>query len=137
VALLIVTVFVVGMVFLVRAGREDRRRRREAAKTVLFAVDADGVRRQLADGRTEGVRWEEIQEVRVVTLPSGPWSDRVRIVLDGGGERGCIVPWEVAEDGDLPASLHRLRGFDLQRFFAAVEAERPGNEVLWQRPRST
>jgi hypothetical protein len=135
--LLIVTVFVVGMVLLLRAGREDRRRRREAAETVLFAVDANGVRRQLADGRTEGVEWHEIEEVRVVTLPSGPWTDRVRIVLDGGGERGCIVPWEVAEDGGLPASLHRLRGFDLQRFFAAVEAGRPGNEVLWRRPQST
>src|SRR3954451_12616436 len=135
--LLIVVAFVIGMALLLRAGREDRRRRRAAAETVLFDVDGDGVRRELADGRREGVRWEEVVEVRVVTLPDGPWGDRVRIVLDGGGERGCIVPWQVAEDGGLPAGLHRLRGFDHQRFFAVVEAGKPGSEVLWRRPQST
>jgi hypothetical protein len=135
--LLIVLALVMVMALLLRAGREDRRRRRAAAATVAFEVDASGVRRELADGRREEVRWDEVGEVRVVTLPRGPWGERVRIVLDGGGERGCIVPWDVAEEGGLPSGLHRLRGFDLQRFFAAVEAARPGQVVLWRRQQST
>jgi hypothetical protein len=137
VALLIVLVFVLGMALLLRAGREDRKRRRAAAATVSFEADARGVRRELADGRREEVRWDEVGEVRVITLPRGPWGERVRIVLDGGGERGCIVPWDVAEDGGLPKEIHRLRGFDLQRLFAAVEGSKPGNEVLWRRQQST
>jgi hypothetical protein len=136
-ALLVVIVFIAGMALLLRAGREDRRRRRAAAATVAFDVDRNGVRRELADGRQEEVRWDEVQEVRVITLPRGPWGERVRIVLDGGGERGCIVPWDVAEDGGLPKEIHRLKGFDLQRLFAAVEVGKPGNEVLWRRPQST
>jgi hypothetical protein len=137
VALVLVLVFVLGMALLLRAGREDRRRRRAAAATVAFEVDAKGVRRELADGRREEVRWDEVGEVRAITLPKGPWGERVRIVLDGGGERGCIVPWDVAEDGGLPKEIHRLPGFELQRLFAAVEVGKPGNEVLWRRPQST
>ena len=135
--LLIVIVFVMGMALLLRAGREDRKRRRAAAATVAFEVDARGVRRELADGRREEVRWEEVGEVRVITLPRGPWGERVRIVLDGGGERGCIVPWDIAEEGGLANGLYHLRGFDLQRLFTAVEGGKPGNEVLWRRQQST
>jgi hypothetical protein len=137
VELVIAAAFVIGMAMLLRAGREDRKRRRAAAVTVAFEVDARGVRRELADGRREEVHWDEVGEVRVVRLPRGPWGERVRIVLDGGGERGCIVPWDVAEEGGLANGLYQLRGFDLQRLFAAVEGGRPGNEVLWRRQQST
>ena len=86
----------------IRRGREARQ---AAAATVKLEVDRWGVKRWLADGRYEEVSWDELREVRVITLPKGPWDDRLRFVLDGGGERGCIVPLEVAEDSDLLASL--------------------------------
>ena len=113
--------------------RRARAARRAAAATVNLEVDDWGVKRWLADGRYEEVSWAELREVRLITLPKGPWDDRMRLVLDGGGERGCIVPLEVAEDSDLVASLGALSGFDLRGLAAALENTRTGNQVLWAR----
>jgi hypothetical protein len=100
---------------------------------VNFAVDSWGVKRWLADGRYEEVSWAELREVRMITLPKGPWDDRVRFVLDGGGERGCIVPLDVAEGSDLIASFGTLSGFDHRLLAESLENTRTGNRVLWAR----
>jgi hypothetical protein len=120
------------VVFVARA-RAQRAARREAAATTKLEVDSWGVKRWLADGRYEEVSWEELLEVRIVTLPKGPWGDRVRFVLDGGGERGCIVRLETAEDSGLLASLGALPAFDHRRLAELLEHPRTGNAVLWAR----
>jgi hypothetical protein len=113
--------------------RRARETRRAAAATVRLEVDRWGVKRWLADGRYEEVSWDELREVRVITLPKGPWDDRVRFVLDGGGERGCIISSEAAEDSGLIASLGALPGFDNRLLADAFENTRTGNQVLWAR----
>src|SRR4051812_22716181 len=113
--------------------RRSRDARMAAAATVRLEVDGWGVKRWLADGRYEEVSWDEVQEVRFITLPKGPWTDRVRIVLDGGGERGCIVPLETAEQTTLVESIGGLPGFDHRRLAEALESTRTGTQVLWTR----
>src|SRR5438067_11027000 len=119
-------------VLLVRA-RHERAARRAAATTTKLEADEWGVRRWLADGRYEEVSWDELQEVRALTLPKGPWGSRVRLVYDGGGERGCIVPIDVAEDFGALAALTQLSGFDHRRLVEVLEEERTGQVVLWAR----
>ncbi|MEY2422920.1 MAG: hypothetical protein QOI95_2987 [Acidimicrobiaceae bacterium] len=113
--------------------RRARDARQAAAATVKLEVDSWGVKRWMADGRYEEVAWDELREVRVITLPRGPWDDRTRFVLDGGGERGCIVPLLAAESSDLIASLGALSGFDHRRLAEALDETRTGNRVLWAR----
>jgi hypothetical protein len=129
-------VFVLSVVlfaYVIARLRRARDARLAAAATSKLEVDRWGVRRWLADGRYEEVSWDELREVRVITLPRGPWEDRTRFVLDGGGERGCIVSLAVAENSDLLASLGALSGFDHRRLAEALEETRPGNELLWAR----
>jgi hypothetical protein len=113
--------------------RRARETRQAAAATVNLEVDSWGVKRWLADGRYEEVSWAEMREVRVITLPKGPWDDRVRFVLDGGGERGCIIPFDVAEGTDLLASLSALPGFDHRGLAEALDTTRSGNQLVWCR----
>jgi hypothetical protein len=133
VGLLLFNVAISVFVVLVVRARRERAARRAAAATVGCQADEWGLRRWLADGRYEEVAWDELQEVRAVTLPKGPWDTRVRLVFDGGGERGCIVPIEVAEDYGVLAALGRLAGFDHRRLAEVLEEERTGQEVLWAR----
>ena len=124
---------VVLFAFLVANARRQRASRQAAAATVRLEVDGWGVKRWLADGRYEEVSWAELQEVRAVTLPKGPWDSRIRFVLDGGGERGCIVPIDVAEDNGLVAALAGLKGFDNRSLAEVLDHERTGSRVLWAR----
>jgi hypothetical protein len=113
--------------------RRGREARQAAAATVRLEVDGWGVKRWLADGRFEEVAWSELEEVRMVTLPKGPWDDRVRFVLDGGGERGCIVPLDATEGSDFISSLSALSGFDHRGLAEALENPKTGNQLLWAR----
>jgi hypothetical protein len=130
-AFLLLFVFVMGFAALMAVGRRERARRRAAADTVSFVVDDWGVKRDLADGRHEEVSWGELKEVRATTLPKGPWGDRVRVILDGGGERGCIVPYERAYDSGLVTKLTALPGFDHRALGDVLDKPKVGTVVLW------
>jgi hypothetical protein len=119
-------------VLLVRASRE-RKARRERARTVRIEVDGWGVKRWLADGRYEEVGWDELEEVRAITLPKGPWESRLRFVLDGGGERGCIVDVDNAEGSGLISRIAGLPGFDHRLLSEVLDTDRTGTQVLWAR----
>src|SRR4051794_11977828 len=126
-----------GFAALIAVARHQRADRRAAAATVSFAVDDWGVRRRLADGRYEEVGWDELLEVRATTLPRGPWDGRVRFILDGGGERGCIVAYDTADQGGLVPALAALPGFDHRLLAEVLDKPKTGTVVLWQRAPST
>src|SRR3954453_24076636 len=119
-------------VLLVRARRE-RIPRRERARTVGLDVDGWGVKRWLADGRDEEVGWDELDGVRAIPLPRGPWESRLVFVLDGGGERGCIVDVDNAEGSGLVSRLAGLPRFDHPRLAEVLDTEKTGTEILWTR----
>jgi hypothetical protein len=121
-----------GFALLMAVGRRERAHRRAAAETVALVVDDWGVKRDLADGRHEEVSWTELQEVRATTLPKGPWGERVRLILDGGGERGCIVSYERAYDGGLVTKLTALPGFDHRALGDVLDKPKTGTIVLWE-----
>jgi hypothetical protein len=131
VAVVVVLLAVILFAFAIAHRRRTADARRAAAATVNLEVDGWGVKRWLADGRYEEVSWAELEEVRLITLPKGPWGERLRLVLDGGGERGCIIPFDVAESTDLLARLTALSGFDHRGMAQALESTRTGSEVLW------
>jgi hypothetical protein len=122
-----------GVAALIAVARHQRADRRAAAATVSFIVDDWGVRRSLADGRYEEVSWDELQEVRATTLPRGPWDERLRFILDGGGERGCIVAYDVADQGGLVPAMGALPGFDHRQLAEVLGKPKTGTVVLWQR----
>jgi hypothetical protein len=116
------------------ARRNERRRRDAAAATVRLEVDAEGVVRELADGRVEGVHWAEIQEVEVLTTSVGVHrEDGVVLVLAGDGERGCLVPSQLAVEHGVYERLHALPGFDTRRLVDAMEKPPPSRTTCWRR----
>jgi hypothetical protein len=136
-ASIFVLILVGGFIALLRNAKKQRQRRAEASATVRFVVDDTGVERELADGRAEAVTWDELKEVKLLVLPKGPWESRVRFVLDGGGLRGCIVPFDVAEEGGLLGRLGGLPGFDHRGLAQGLADEQTGSRILWTRSAST
>jgi hypothetical protein len=114
--------------------RNDRKRREANATTVGVEVDDEGVARTLADGRREEVRWDELVEVEVFTTEIGVHrEDGVVLVLAGEGERGCLVPSQLAVRHGVIQRLHELPGFDGRRLVAAMERPAPSRTTCWER----
>jgi len=127
-----------GVTALVAAGfavtRNERRRRDAAAATVELHADPDKVSRTMADGRYEEVRWSEVVEVEVITTAVGPHrEDGVVVVIAGPGERGCLVPSQLAVEHGVIELLHTLPGFDSRRLVAAMERPPPARTTCWER----
>ena len=112
--------------------RSNTANRLAAAATLSLEVDDRGVRRMLADGRTEEIAWYEIEEVEVITTDVGVHKeDGAVLVLGAGPTRGCLVPSGRSED--VIARLHLLPGFDTRRLAAAMEQPPPSRTSVWTR----
>jgi hypothetical protein len=103
--------------------RNQRLRSETRSSTTELVVDAEGVRRTLADGRREEVRWDEVTQVDAFTTRVGPHkASGGAVVLFGDAERGCIVPLDQVSECGLLSHISRLPGFDLQVLIQAVQA---------------
>lgn len=127
-----------GVTALIAAGfavkRNERLRRDAASATVELHADADRITRTLADGRYEEVAWSEVVEVEVLTTTVGPHrEDGVVLVIAGPGERGCLVPSQLAVEHGVIELLHSLPGFDSRRLVTAMEAPPPARTTCWER----
>ncbi|MEL7206811.1 MAG: hypothetical protein AAGK32_01015 [Actinomycetota bacterium] len=123
---MIVLAMVVAVVVAVR--RNQRRLRALDAATVELTFDDTGVRRGLADGRTETVTWSDLREVEVLCGPSTP-----KLALIGTDGAGCLVGVDEAADVGLLERLHRLPGFDARALAVALEADPPHQATCWSR----
>jgi hypothetical protein len=75
------------------------------------SFDDERIVRTLPDGTQEWVRWDDLQEVSILTTDEGPFIDDVFWILSGSAT-GCAIPSEC--DGWTPCS----RGF--RRFRAST-----------------
>jgi hypothetical protein len=98
--------------------------------TVRF--DENCVTRELDDGRTEIIRWEDLQEVRIVTTDEGPFCDDVYWVLTGDSS-ALVLPSESVGMDNLLARLQVLAGFDNQAVIDAMGSVDNAQFVCWLR----
>lgn len=133
-ALLVLVLLVVPIAAVTAWYRVRRDQRYGRAGTVEVRVDEFGVRRLLADGRTEEVDWTEVSEVSVFTADRGPYAAAGgAVVLFGDATRGCVVPFDWLETSGLAAALGRLPGFEARRLAEAMESRTHRPVTCWER----
>ncbi len=76
----------------------------------------------------------ELTEVAVLTTDVGVHKeDGVVLVLYGEGERGCLVPSQLAVQHGVIGRLHELPGFDGRRLVEAMERPPMARTTCWRR----
>jgi hypothetical protein len=133
-AAIVVGLAIIGLMVVLASSRRAPRLARPRARTVELTIDGDGVRRQLADGRTEAARWESLVEVELIRTPVTTADGANEfVVLSEDEEHGCLVPLRVGWDEPLLVELSRLPGFDVRAFDAEVVTPKRGRVVVWRR----
>jgi hypothetical protein len=99
-----------------------------------ITVDDRGVRRILADGQTEEVRWADLTEVSVVTTDEGPFAEDVFFVLVGVDGTGCLVPQGAPESAALLERIQELPGFNNEVFIQAMASSQNARFLCWRKP---
>ena len=99
-----------------------------------IVIDDAGVRRTLADGSAEAIRWDDLGAVEVLTTSEGPWAEDVFFVLASRDrESGCVVPQAETDDAFL-ARLQALDGFDNDALIEAMGSTSEATFHLWPPP---
>jgi len=100
-----------------------KRKLRERSETnrtrdrVVF--DEEGVMRTMANGQVEGVRWDDLVRVEIMTTDQGPFVDDVFWLLSAE-DHGCAVPSESEGMLALLERLQELPGFDDEAVIRAM-----------------
>jgi hypothetical protein len=130
----VLIILALGIVVFFAVARNQGKRAALRSETVTLDVDEFGVRREMADGRTEGVDWTDITEVEVLTAATGPYRTSGGVViLAGDEEHGCLVPLDRVGDSGLLEGLIRLPGFNVTLFTDALQKRPPTRTVCWRR----
>jgi hypothetical protein len=106
------------------------RRKPTIRESVSF--DETEVIRTLADGRRETLRWDDLQEVSVITTDEGPFADDLYWALLGN-EGGCAVPSTAAGADALLSRLQQLPGFKNEIVVEAMGSTANAKFVCWER----
>jgi hypothetical protein len=96
-------------------------------------IDDRGVGRDLGNGKTEHVAWDDLEEVAILTTSDGPFAVDVFFVLMGTNETGCVIPQSAPESSQLLERLQKLPGFDNQAVIDAMCCASDSRFICWRR----
>jgi hypothetical protein len=96
------------------------------------AFDDSVITRTLPDGKTETVRWDDLQEVGIVTTDEGPAVEDVYWMLLGR-DGGCALSGGAQGMEGLLSRLQRLPGFDNEAVIKAMGSTTNDKFVCWKR----
>ena len=96
-------------------------------------IDDAGVLR--VDGHLrEKVRWNEIEEIQIITTAAGPWTEDVFFVLTAADGKGCLVPHTAAIRTKLLEELQaRFPSLDDRIVIEAMGCTGSRSFVIWKK----
>lgn len=80
--------------------------------TSVTEIDEQGVRRMYAGKLLEGVRWDDLVKVSIMTTDEGPFVEDFFWLLQAADGSGAAIGQEQASEIDLLGRLQRLPRFD-------------------------
>ena len=105
------------------------RKRPAAVETITF--NSQSVSRRRTSGETESVRWQDLQEVSIITTDQGPFVDDLFWVLIGR-EGGCLAPSQANGTPELVERLQQLPGFDNEAVLQAMQSTQNDKFLVWK-----
>ena len=100
----------------------------------VVTVGELGVTHRLADGQWESVRWDDLDEVAVVTNDQGPFADDVHwLLLPVGRQQVCAIPQSAAGSDKLLERLQQLPGWRNDTFVESMGSTTNARFVVWKR----
>jgi hypothetical protein len=100
-------------------------------KKVEFLMDESGVRREEDGKLVEGVAWERLTKVAIMTNDQGPWGEDFFWVLLETDKKGCLVPQSWPRSQELLLRLQKLPRFNHEAVIKASGNTSGGYFECW------
>ena len=107
-------------------------RRSKGRDRVRFTDDT--VTRIRSDGVEETIRWDDLDQIAILTTDEGPWREDVFVLLIASdGKSGCAVPQSSDGCERLLERLQKFPGFDNEAVIKAMGSTSNAKFVCWKR----
>jgi hypothetical protein len=99
-----------------------------------FVVDVSGTGAtcRRPDGKTESVKWNDLERVEILTTDEGPFAPDIFWVLYGSSD-GCVIPWGATGETELLNLLQALPGFRYDVLVDAASLATNNQLLCWER----
>ncbi|MES2474312.1 MAG: hypothetical protein V4640_00935 [Verrucomicrobiota bacterium] len=94
--------------------------------------DTECVRYHHPQGDLQQIRWDDLDEVGIVTTDEGPFVEDVFFMLLSEDREGCAIPQSAEGMDALLARLQALPEFDSNAVIEAMGCTSNNNFVLWK-----
>ncbi len=101
-------------------------------KPDCVTFDDIAITRTLPDGKTETVRWDDLQEVGIITTDEGPFDEDIYWMLTGS-KGGCAVSGGAQGMKELLERLQKLPSFDNEVVIKAMGSTKNDKFQCWKR----
>jgi len=96
-------------------------------------VDENGVLRLVGSVR-EQIKWNEIEEISILTTDHGPFAEDVFFALGGPNNHSCLVPHDAAVRTKLLEELQaRFPSLDNKIVITAMGSTRKNSFLIWKK----
>jgi hypothetical protein len=95
--------------------------------------DSELVRFHHPDGEIQQIRWDELDEVGIVTTDEGPFVEDVFFMLLSNDQKGCAIPQGAEGNEALLSRLQMLPNFDNGALIDAMGCTSNQNFRLWKK----
>ncbi|MEO5713236.1 MAG: hypothetical protein ABIT37_07080 [Luteolibacter sp.] len=104
-----------------------------ATRSGKAEFDAESVRFYHPEGEIQHIRWDELDEVGIVTTDEGPFVEDVFFMLLSVDKKGCAIPQSAEGNKVLLTRLQMLPGFDNNALIEAMGCTSNQNFRLWKK----
>jgi hypothetical protein len=104
-----------------------------APRSGRVEFDSDRVSFYHPEGEIQSIRWDELDEVGIVTTDEGPFVEDVFFMLLSNDKKGCAIPQSADGNEPLLTRLQMLPGFDNNALIEAMGCTSNQNFRLWKK----
>ncbi|MGC3980202.1 MAG: hypothetical protein QM808_02990 [Steroidobacteraceae bacterium] len=105
-------------------------------ETETIEIDDVGVVRTVGS-INERIRWDDVDEIRIITTDDGPYAEDVFFAIMDGNQKGCLIPHDAAVKFKLLEQLQsRFNVLNDEAVIKAMGSTSNANFLIWKRPKS-
>ena len=88
--------------------------------------------REISDGTTERVRWDELRKVTIITTDQGPFLEDVFFILESSNS-GALITHDWATKIQLLEQLEKLPNFNFEQVIKAMTCTDNNSFLCWEK----
>lgn len=97
-----------------------------------ITISKEYVKVEHPNRKTEQIKWNDIEEIAIITTDEGPFLPDVWLILTGK-TKGCSLPLGAPKFDDVYNAISKFEGFNFEEFIKSMGSAENKRFELWKK----